>query len=266
MSIPIYQVDAFTDEAFAGNPAGVCVLQKAAEEPWMQSVAAEMNLSETAFVVPREDGDFDLRWFTPTVEVSLCGHATLATSHVLFETGLVAADQVARYQTKSGLLLARKVDGRIELDFPAADVTACDPPNGLLDALGLEASPCFQKGSRPSYLVEARSESVVRDLAPDFGKLHALGIRSVIVTARADGTAYDFASRFFAPGMGIDEDPVTGAAHCALTPYWANKLGKTTFSAAQVSKRGGRLQCTLDGDRVKLAGKAITVIRGELDA
>jgi PhzF family phenazine biosynthesis protein len=265
MGIPIYQVDAFTSKAFAGNPAGVCLLKQAADEAWMQAVAAEMNLSETAFVVPRTDGNFDLRWFTPQVEVSLCGHATLATSHILYETGTLDPDQTARYHTKSGVLTARRVDGRIELDFPAAHVAACDPPDGVLDALGLQGSPCFQKNSKPSYLIEAKSETVVRGLAPDFARLRALNVRSVIVTARADREDVDFVSRFFAPGVGIDEDPVTGSAHCVLTPYWANKLAKNEFAALQVSKRGGSLQCTLAGERVKLAGSAITVIRGELD-
>ncbi len=264
MSIPIYQVDAFTDRAFAGNPAGVCWLHQPADEGWMQSVAAEMNLSETAFVVRRTDGDFDLRWFTPAVEVALCGHATLATSHVLFSTGVLEAREVARYHTQSGLLEARLADGMIELDFPAAQVEACEPPEGLLDALGLASASCFRKGARPSFLIEAETDGIVRALSPDFARLHQLGIRSAIVTTLSRDRRYDIVSRFFAPGVGINEDPVTGSAHCALAPYWSEKLGKETMLAYQASRRGGVVRCTLTGDRVKLAGNAVTIFRGEL--
>jgi PhzF family phenazine biosynthesis protein len=263
MSIPIYQVDAFAEKPFAGNPAAVCVLEKPADEVWMQSVAMEMNLSETAFVTRRADGDFDLRWFTPAVEVALCGHATLATSHILWETGILNPEATARYHTESGLLQARQVDGLIELDFPATPPEKCETPDGLLDALGL-GSAIYVGRPRFDYLVEVESEAVVRALAPDFAKLRFLGVRGVMVTARSDDSQFDFVSRLFAPGAGVDEDPVTGSAHCALTPYWAAKLGKTTLSAYQASARGGKLQCTLAGDRVKLAGRAITVLRGEL--
>lgn len=263
MSLSIYQVDAFAEKPFAGNPAGVCILEEPADENWMQSVAMEMNLSETAFVVRRDDGDFDLRWFTPTVEVALCGHATLATSHILWETGILQPDEVARYHTQSGLLQARLVNGLIELDFPATPPEDCEAPDGLLEALGLES--VVHVGQPPfDYLVEVESEDLVRALSPNFAQLRFLGVRGVIVTAESDDGQTDFVSRFFAPGAGIDEDPVTGSAHCALTPYWAAKLGKTELSAYQASSRGGRLHCTLAGDRVKLAGKAITVLRGEL--
>ena len=265
MTIPIYQVDAFAEKAFTGNPAGVCILETPADKVWMQSVAMEMNLSETAFVVRRDDGDFDLRWFTPAVEVALCGHATLATSHILWETGILRPDQVARYHTQSGLLLARQVDGLIELDFPATPPEECERPQGLLDALGL-TSAVYVGRSRFDFLVEVEFEDIVRTLAPDFSQLGSLGVRGVMVTAKSDGLQFDFVSRFFAPGAGIDEDPVTGSAHCALTPYWAAKLGKTELSAYQASVRGGCLKCTLVGDRVKLAGKAVTVLRGELTA
>ena len=263
MTIPIYQVDAFAEKPFAGNPAGVCVLEKAADEAWMQSVAMEMNLSETAFVVRREGGGFDLRWFTPTVEVALCGHATLATSHILYETGILNPDEIARYHTQSGLLQARQVDGLIELDFPSTPPKDCDTPDGLLEALGL-ASAVNVGRPRFDYLVEVESEDIVRTLTPDFGKLLSLGVRGVMVTAISSSDEHDFVSRFFGPGAGIDEDPVTGSAHCALTPYWAAKLGKTELTAYQASARGGQLRCTLAGDRVKLAGKAITVLRGRL--
>ena len=265
MTIPIYQVDAFAEIPFAGNPAGVCILQEPADEVWMQSVAMEMNLSETAFVVRREDGDFDLRWFTPAVEVALCGHATLATSHIMWKIGILRPDELARYHTQSGLLQARLVDGLIELDFPATPPEDCETPDGLLESLGID-SVVHVGRPRFDYLVEVESEDTVRTLSPDFAQLRSLGARGVIVTARSDDSQTDFVSRFFAPGVGVDEDPVTGSAHCALTPYWAAKLGKNELSAYQASARGGRLRCTLAGDRVKLAGNAITVLRGELSA
>jgi PhzF family phenazine biosynthesis protein len=265
MSIPIYQVDAFTDRAFAGNPAGVCLLQKPAEEHWMQSVAAEMNLSETAFPVRRPDGDFDLRWFTPAVEVELCGHATLATSHVLFSTGILQAHDVARSHTKSGVLEARRVDGMIQLDFPANPTEACDVPDGLLEALGLD-SAAYVGRSRFDLLVEVSSAKIVRSLSPDSRALLAVDVRGVIVTAASDTTEYDFISRFFCPRVGVTEDPVTGSAHCTLTPYWSQKLGKDAMFAHQASERGGMVRCSLAGDRVKLAGNAITVLQGELVA
>lgn len=263
MSIPIYQIDAFAEKPFAGNPAGVCVLEKPADEAWMQFVAMELNLSETAFVVQRKDGDFDLRWFTPAVEVALCGHATLATSHILWETGILKPEETARYHTQSGLLQARQVDGFIELDFPATPPEDCETPDGLFEALGL-LSAVYVGRSRFDYLVEIESEDIVRSLAPDFAQLRFLGVRGVMVTSQSDQSNLDFVSRFFAPVAGVDEDPVTGSAHCALAPYWAAKLGKNELSAYQVSARGGSLTCTLVGNRVKLAGKALTVLRGEL--
>lgn len=263
MSVPLYQVDAFTDQAFAGNPAGVCVLEKAADEAWMQAVAMEMNLSETAFVLRRSDGDFDLRWFTPAAEVALCGHATLATSHILYQTGTLKHNETARYRTQSGLLLAYLSHGLIELDFPSTPPEDCSAPDGLLRALGLESSVYLGR-SRFDYLVEAASERAVRELTPDIAQLRSLAVRGVMVTAKSASMDADFVSRFFAPAVGVDEDPVTGSAHCALTPYWAAKLGKVELTAYQASARGGRLRCTLAGDRVKLAGQAITVLRGEL--
>jgi len=229
----------------------------------MQNVAMEMNVAETAFVVRREHSDFDLRWFTPTIEVDLCGHATLATSHILWETGMLAEGDIARYHTRSGLLTATRRGDRIELDFPASPTKPVGEPDGLLDALGVTAAYIGQ--TRFDYLVEAENEPTVRAAAPDFRRLRELGVRGVILTARSDDADLDFVSRFFAPGAGIDEDPVTGSAHCALTPYWAAKLDKTEMSGYQASKRGGVVRVTLVEDRVKLAGNAVTVIRGELD-
>lgn len=264
MSTSIYQVDAFTHEPFRGNPAGVCLLEGERDEGWMQSVAAEMNLSETAFIVPRSDGSFDLRWFTPAVEVELCGHATLATAHILWETERLDTAAQARFHTKSGLLTADRVDGRIELDFPATPPAETNVPNGLLEALGLDG--CVGIGRpRFDYLVQVETEAIVRELAPDFVALRAHGVRGAIVTARASTIGFDFISRFFAPGAGIDEDPVTGSAHCALTPYWAERLGKTEMIGYQASARGGTVHVRLEGDRVKLGGQAVSVLRGELE-
>lgn len=264
MTYPFAQVDAFTSEPFAGNPAAVVVLPMAADASWMQRVAAEMNLSETAFLVPRPDG-FDLRWFTPAVEVNLCGHATLASAHALWQGGFLPRDEQARFHTKSGLLTATPLGGGwIELDFPATIAEPADPPAGLIEALG--APPRFVGRSRFDYLVELADEAAVRGLAPDFVRLRALPVRGVMVTSRATTAGIDFVSRFFAPGSGIDEDPVTGSAHCALTPYWSRLLGKTVFTAWQVSARGGTVKTELSGDRVRLRGEAVTVLRGELTA
>ena len=230
----------------------------------MHRVAGEMNLSETAFLVRRpvnEEG-FDLRWFTPTVEVDLCGHATLASAHALWQGGYLPAAEVARFHTKSGVLTATPDNGWIELNFPATHAVPADPPAGLLDALGAEAR--FVGKSRFDYLVEVNSEDIVRNLTPDFARLRGLAVRGVIVTSLAASPGWDFVSRFFAPGSGVDEDPVTGSAHCALTPYWSRKLHRTTFTARQLSARGGTLQLRLDVDRVRLRGQAVTVIRGEL--
>jgi len=261
MGIAVYQVDAFASEAFRGNPAGVCLLDAPADPAWMQSVAEEMNLSETAFPVPRSGGDYDLRWFTPAVEVDLCGHATLATAHILWETGTLPSDSRARFHTRSGLLTADRRGGRIELSFPANPPEPTDPPNGLVDALSVD--PAYVGRTRFDFLVAVEDEAAVRDAAPDVARLKQLGVRGVILTARGDD-AYDFVSRFFAPGAGIDEDPVTGSAHCALAPYWSRILGKTEMIAFQASTRGGIVRVALDGDRVRLAGHAVTVLHGEL--
>ena len=262
MGIPIYQVDAFTSEPFKGNPAAVCLLGAPADEAWMQHVAAEMNLSETAFPVPRSDGGFDLRWFTPAVEVELCGHATLATAHVLWETGSLAADSAARFHTASGLLTAVREDERIALDFPANPPEPVVPPSGLLDALGV--GPSYVGRTRFDYLVDVEKESAVREAAPDLTGLRRLGVRGVMITARSNNDAFDFVSRFFAPGAGVDEDPVTGSAHCALAPYWGRLLDRDEVVGYQASARGGVVHCRIVGDRVLLSGQAVTVLRGEL--
>ncbi|HYN17021.1 MAG TPA: PhzF family phenazine biosynthesis protein, partial [Actinomycetes bacterium] len=239
MSWPLFQVDAFTAEPFAGNPAAVCLLERDADAGWMQRVAAEMNLSETAFLRP-EPGGYGLRWFTPTVEVELCGHATLASAHVLWTEGRVPAGQPIRFDTASGPLAARAGgDGAIWLDFPATPAAAVDPPGGLLEALGAGAARWVGLG-RFDYLVELEDEAAVRDLEPDVRRLGRLGSRGVIVTAAAGGPAgYDFVSRYFAPAAGIDEDPVTGSAHCTLGPFWSGRLGGDELTGFQASARGG---------------------------
>jgi PhzF family phenazine biosynthesis protein len=262
MSFPFFQVDAFADGPFSGNPAAVVLLPAAADTPWMHKVAAEMNLSETAFLTRRAEGEFDLRWFTPAVEVDLCGHATLASAHALWQGHHAPATMPLQFHTKSGILTATPADGWIELDFPATQVKAAEPPDGLLDALRTQAR--YVGRSKFDYFVEVGSEETVRDLTPDFGALRELPVRGVIVTSQASTPGWDFVSRFFAPGSGIDEDPVTGSAHCALTPYWSTKLGKTEFTARQLSSRGGTLRLSLVGDRVKLRGRAVSVLRGEL--
>lgn len=260
MNQPIVQVDAFADAPFRGNPAAVCVLEQAQDDGWMQSVAAEMNLSETAFLERREDG-FGLRWFTPAVEVDLCGHATLASAHVLWEAGHLAPDQQARFHTRSGLLTAEKDGDWITLNFPLKPATAVEPPPGLIEALGVDAR--YVGKNDWDYLVEVADEHTVRACQPDFGVLKTLGVRGIMITSRGDGK-YDFVSRFFAPGSGIDEDPVTGSAHCCLAPFWQERLGKSEFLAYQASARGGVLQVRIDGERVLLSGQAVTVLRGEL--
>jgi PhzF family phenazine biosynthesis protein len=261
MEVPIFQVDAFTDVPFRGNPAAVCMLDEAADDAWMQAVAAEMNLSETAFLLREGDG-FRLRWFTPTVEVALCGHATLASAHTLWEAGYLFPEESARFYTLSGLLTARPHEGGIELDFPAVEAEAALPEPTLLAALGVEAR--FVGRNKFDYLVEVASAEIVRGLSPDFAALRKLPVRGVMVTAQDESGAYDFVSRFFGPGAGVDEDPVTGSAHCCLAPYWAKQLGKVAMTAYQASARGGVVQVELVGDRVLLRGQAVTVWRGML--
>lgn len=268
MPIPIYQIDAFTDKPFGGNPAAICILppngDKAADEAWMQSVAAEMNLSETAFLVESGDG-YDLRWFTPAAEVKLCGHATLASAHALWSEGYLDKSETAHFHTKSGLLTCnRNESGRITMDFPARLSEPVAPPKGILEALGIE-STAFVGRNADDYLIEVESAEIVYNLTPDFGHLARVETRGTVVTSQAtESDEFDFVSRMFAPAVGINEDPVTGSAHCALTPYWANKLGKTELVGYQASARGGVVQVTLQGDRVLLGGQAVTVLRGEL--
>lgn len=260
MPLTITQIDAFADKPFAGNPAAVCVLPEEREASWMQLVAREINLSETAFLVRQRDG-YNLRWFTPTMEVDLCGHATLASSHALWDQELLQPDEQARFHTRSGLLTARRSGDWIEMDFPATPEAPVPAPEGLAKALGAE--PKYVGKNRFDYIVELDSEETVRNLKPDFSSLAKLLVaRGVIVTSRAAG--YDFVSRFFAPGAGIDEDPVTGSAHCCLGPFWQSRLNKTGFVAYQASVRGGLVRVRLDGDRVLLGGQAVTVLRGEL--
>ena len=258
----LLQVDAFTSQAFRGNPAAVCLLDGERDAQWMQDVAAEMNLSETAFLLPR-DSDFSLRWFTPATEVALCGHATLASAHALWEEKILAPADIARFHTKSGLLTAARKGDRIELDFPATLEQRSDAPAGLLESLGV-TDPVYVGRNQFDYLVEVASEEIVRNLNPDHTQLRKIEVRGVIVTSRATETDADFVSRFFAPGSGIDEDPVTGSAHCCLTPYWSTRLGKEEMTAYQASPRGGYVYVQLAGDRVKLRGHAVTVLRGEL--
>jgi PhzF family phenazine biosynthesis protein len=262
MPIPIYQVDAFTDKPFAGNPAAVCILARPADPVWMQNVAREMNLSETAFIWPEADGS-RLRWFTPAVEVDLCGHATLATAYTLWETGRLPKSEEARFFTRSGLLKAKKRGDFIELDFPAKPEEFAAPLPGLGEALGISVHQTVSK-NKFDYLVEVDSEEIVRNLKPDFAGLREIEARGVIVTARPKTGPYDFISRFFAPRAGVNEDPVTGSAHCFLGPYWAKRLGKSEFLAYQASARGGEIGVRLLGERVFLSGKAVTVLKGEL--
>jgi len=261
MPLPIVQVDAFTSKPFAGNPAAVCVLPSARDAVWMQNVAREMNLSETAFLVRQEDG-FDLRWFTPAVEVDLCGHATLASAHVLWEDGHMQPGEQARFHTRSGLLTADKRGDWIDMDFPVKAEQAAEPPPRLAEALG--AAPKYVGRNKFDYLVELESEAVLRSLKPNFTLLSEIPVRGVIVTARSANGGFDFVSRFFAPGSGINEDPVTGSSHTCLAPFWAQRLGKSEFIAYQASPRGGVLRIRLHGDRVILGGQAVTVLRGEL--
>ena len=251
--IPVYQVDAFASHAFAGNPAAVCLLEQPRDAAWMQLVAREMNLSETAFLVPSGDV-WSLRWFTPTVEVELCGHATLASAHVLWESGRLPSPDTARFDTASGRLQAARSSDWIALDFPATPDRPVAPPAGLAEALG--AAPRYVGTSSFDLLVELDDEATAR--------LRLLEARGVMVTSAADTPGYDFVSRFFGPAVGVDEDPVTGSAHCCLGPYWSRRLGRSRLVAWQASARGGHVEVELRGDRVVLYGKAVTVLEGRL--
>lgn len=261
MGQPIVVVDAFTDRRFAGNPAAVCLLQEPAEERWMQNVAREMNLSETAFLLPQEEG-FRLRWFTPAVEVDLCGHATLASAHVLWEQGALKPDQPARFHTNSGLLVATRRASWIEMDFPAKPIIPRDAPSELARVVGVPLQ--FAGMSQFDALIEVDGEETVRQLAPDLRLLAELPIRGLIVTSRASSPGYDFVSRFFAPRAGIAEDPATGSSHCTLGPYWRERLGKNEMVGYQASARGGVVRVRVEGDRVMLGGQAVTVLSAAL--
>jgi len=262
MGLKVYQVDAFTERPFAGNPAGVCTLSEKPSDVWMQNVAREMNLSETAFLQKQEDG-YGLRWFTPVAEVDLCGHATLASAHVLWETEQLRPTEQARFHTRSGLLTADRKDEWIELNFPALPDRKTAIPAGLSRALG--AKPKYLGKNRMDYVAELDSEKTVRKIKPNFSLLAALPIRGLIVTARATTEPYDFVSRFFAPRVGITEDPVTGSSFCCLGPYWQKRLGKSEMLAYQASTRGGVVRVRAADRRVFIGGKAVTVLRGELD-
>jgi PhzF family phenazine biosynthesis protein len=261
MGLPLFHVDAFTDRPFGGNPAAVCLLPGPREDAWLQHVAAEMNLSETAFVHPEGPG-LRLRWFTPAVEVSLCGHATLAAAHVLWEEGRVPAAKPIAFTTLSGTLSAARTGDLIELDFPLKPAVEAPPPAGLAEALGAAAVRAGR--NELDWLVEVESEALLRGLRPDLAALARLPVRGVIVTSRPDAPGPDFVSRFFAPAAGVPEDPVTGSAHCCLADWWGRRLGKAEMVGRQVSRRGGVVRVRVAGDRVLLGGRAVTVARGDL--
>lgn len=262
MGQSIVQIDAFASKAFGGNPAAICLLSEPRSEEWMQNVALEMNLSETAFLIAKE-GSFDLRWFTPALEVDLCGHATLASAHFLWEDGHVPSTEICNFDTRSGRLTAVKDGDWIEMTLPAKPVKTIDVPEGLSEALG--AKPVYVGLDSLNYcLVEVESEAVLRNLEPDFARVAQLPFLAIAATAAAESQDIDFVSRFFAPSAGINEDPVTGSAHCALGPYWRKRLDKSRMTAYQASSRGGFVRVRVDGDKVHIGGQAVTVMRAEL--
>lgn len=279
MSLTILQVDAFTDRPFSGNPAGVCVTQKPLEADFMQAIAAEMNLSETAFLYPLEgpiEGGYSLRWFTPAVEVDLCGHGTLASAHVLWSEGHLAPGAIAHFNTKSGWLSATKKENWIELNFPAQPVAVTPHVTPqLIKSLCCGSNIRTVTKNDVNYLVEVQSEKVLQALEPDFDEIRKLPVHGIIATAPADSEEYDFVSRYFAPAVGINEDPVTGSAHTSLAPYWQEKLGKSEMLAQQISERGGtiRVRCVLSDsntasdaskNRILISGQAVTTLKGKL--
>lgn len=265
-SIAIWQVDAFTDTPFRGNPAAVCILDSYPSDAWMQSLAAEMNLSETAFAVPtQETNNFQLRWFTPAAEVDLCGHATLATTHVLLEQQRVDRGKPIRFQSLSGELICTQIESDITLDFPATPAAGDVEPDiafDLLAALGIQEAKVLR--SAFDLVVIADDSNTVELLNPDFSLLEQIEARGVIVTAASYKPEFDFVSRFFAPRCGINEDPVTGSAHCCIAPYWAQRLNKLQLVGFQASQRGGVVQCEVIAERVRLTGRAITILEGRL--
>jgi PhzF family phenazine biosynthesis protein len=260
MGTPLIWVDAFTDTPTHGNPAAICLLDVPADEEWMQRLAFELGLAETAYVVPRGGDEYDLRWFTPTVEIPLCGHATLASAHALYESE--RASGPITFHTASGPLVCTRRGGMIEMDFPAVRPEPVEPAAGLLDALGITDAVAVLD-NKQWFIVEVATAAEVERLAPDLRRLETI-VEGASVTARSDRAGVDIVSRVFGPGVGVDEDSVTGSVHCALTPYWAAKLGKDELVAHQASPRGGTLHCRLAGDRVFLAGPAVTVLTAEL--
>ncbi len=261
MTLPLFTVDAFTDQPFRGNPAAVCLLDSPKDDAWLQSVAAEMNLSETALLT-KVDGGYQLRWFTPNAEVALCGHATLASAHILWQTGRASAIEAIHFHTQSGVLKASRNDDGIELDFPLVQEEAAPATPGLTEALGV--LPSYVGRNRFDYLVEVESEEVLRQITPNFAMLATLPVRGVIVTCRSATADFDFVSRFFAPAVGVNEDPATGSAHCCLATFWRTRLHKDAFRAFQASPRGAIVRVRIVGDRAFLGGRAVTVTRGEL--
>ncbi len=258
----IYQVDAFTDQPFRGNPAGVCILQKEPADEWMQNIAMEMNLSETAFIFPGS-ASFGIRFFTPESEIPLCGHATLSSGHILFEKGIVKAGETVHFSSKAGELIVSSSDGWITMNFPSYPVGPVEIPDGIDRIIGIVPAELHRTSHGWSFAV-LKNESEVRDLKPDFKAMKNSRFGDLIVTAPSDDPQYDFCVRCFAPALGIDEDPVTGSAHCALAPYWHKRTGKNAFLSHQVSKRGGRLKVLLTGDRVEISGQARTILEGKL--
>jgi len=265
----IFQVDSFTDRPFKGNPAGVCLLEKEKAESWMQNMAMEMNLSETGFLLKGKEG-FNLRWFTPETEVPLCGHATLASAHILWEERILDEKELARFYTKSGELVCEKIDNWIEMSFPSRQVQEVETPESLMNALGLKDRETkfnrYDGNGEILYLVEIESDEVLKELNPDFGKLKEEDAKAVMVTVRSSSKEYDFLSRFFAPSLGVAEDPVTGSAHCYLAPYWGKKLNKNELIGYQASRRGGIVKCELRENKVIIKGQAVTVFKGELES
>ena len=260
MRLPIYQVDAFTDSLFGGNPAAVCPLEKWLPDAVMQAIAAENNLSETAFFV-RDGGDYALRWFTPTIEVDLCGHATLASSYVVFRFLEPQREAVRFHTAKAGTLTVARRGDSLAMDFPARPASPATPPPGLLTALGGAPREIFRARD---HLIVYDNAAEIAALKPDLAALAKVDCWAAIVTAPGEN-GVDFVSRFFAPAQGVPEDPVTGSSHCTLTPYWANRLGKTELEARQLSRRGGALHCTLNGDRVSIAGRAVLYLEGWIE-
>jgi len=261
MKIPIYQVDAFTEKLFGGNPAAVCILEQWIDEQLMQSIASENNLAETAFIVPKDDNNYEIRWFTPEAEVDLCGHATLASAHVLFNHLKFKGNKIGFFSKYSGWLFVNRHGDELQLDFPQDNLVQVSTPELFIEAFGIAPLECFL--GKTDYLLIFNSQEEIQNIYPDLNLITKVGKRGVIISAK--GNDVDFVSRFFAPQIGIPEDPVTGSAHTSLAPYWSKKSGKTKLKALQLSKRGGTLECEIYKDRVLISGKAITYLVGEID-